>query len=165
MGDLDRRRDRRDGENPPAVGLQHALVVAAGPGVQDGDTLDGARFLEAADHVSPAWVLGVALGGGDDADRGAPRRAHRIRHVSRGGCGEERGDVASDPREHGLGLGIAEAHVVLDETGAVVTQHQPRVEHTPVVDSPASQLPERRLDDPVHRLVEIAPRDERDREE
>ena len=63
-----------------------------------------------------------------------------------GGHGqEELGGVAGQQRQHDLGLGIAEAHVVLNDLGAVVPQHEAGVEHAPVVDAPAAQRGDQRL--------------------
>ena len=53
---------------------------------------------------------------------------------------EEVGGVGLEQREDHLGLGVAEAHVVLDHLGAVLGQHEAGVEHAAVVDAAPAQL-------------------------
>ena len=103
--------------------------------------------------VSPVrGLLGVALRGQDDADGGVAgegRRAGLVELAVRHGE-EELGGVGGQQREHDLGLGVAEAHVVLNDLGAVGGQHEPGVEHAAVVDAAAAQLLDQRQDGGVH---------------
>ena len=94
---------------------------------------------------------GVALGRAHHGDRGVvdERRASSP-SVAGGRLGQQVGQVAAQPGQHDLGLGIAEAHVVLEHLGPVGREHEPGVEHAPVVDAPAAQRGERGLDGPVH---------------
>ena len=49
--------------------------------------------------------------------------------------GEQRRQVARQPGQDDLGLGVTEAHVVLEHLGPVGRQHEPGVQDTPVVDA------------------------------
>ena len=52
-----------------------------------------------------------------------------------------------------LGLGVAEADVVLDEAGAVGREHQPGVEDADVRGAGGGEVVEDRLDERRHQLV------------
>ena len=45
--------------------------------------------------------------------------------VAGGGLEQELGEIGREARDHDLALGVAEAHVVLDDLRAVGGEHQP----------------------------------------
>ncbi len=71
--------------------------------------------------------------------------------------GQQAGQVAVETGQHHLGLGVAEADVELEHLGAGRGQHQPGVEHAPVVDAPGPegrhQRGHRLVDQPGHQGV------------
>ena len=154
-----RRRHRRDAEHAPAGGVEGPVgVVAPGAGVEDGGPLDDgdrlARRQQALDGVAQARVLGVALRCHDDAHGSVARERRRPGAVEVPvGHGEEQfGRVGGEQREHHLGLGVAEAHVVLNDPRPLGGQHEPGVEHAPVVDAPAPQLTDEGQHGGLHEL-------------
>ena len=88
-GRTDRRRDRRHGEHPPAIGPQCAVGISAGPGVQDGHPFDGTGRVETTDHIPASRVGRVARGGSDDTDGGGRRTRDPVGNPPPGGRGEE----------------------------------------------------------------------------
>ena len=74
---------------------------------------------------------------------------------------QELGDVGRDTRQHDLGLGVAEADVVLDDLGAVGGEHHPRVEHAAVVGVVVGEPPQRGSHRAVHHLVDDRVGDDR----
>ncbi len=153
----ERRGGGRDTEHAPAGRVERPVGgVAPGAGVEDHDPLDAgdrlARRGQPLDGVTGARVLRVALRGHDHAHRGLAREGGR-RHVLQRpvGHGEEQlGRVRRQQGQHHLGLGVAEAHVVLNDLGALGGQHEPGVEHAPVVDAPPAQLLDEWQDRGVH---------------
>ena len=114
-------------EHPAAGGDDLAAVAAGGARVGDLDALAG-RVVEPADHVALRRALRVS-----------GRREH---HGHRPVVGELRLDpgqaarlargleeieqVGAQPRQHRLGLRVAEAGVELEHLGAVLGEHQAR---------------------------------------
>ena len=98
------------------------------------------------DRVAERRARRVPGGRGDDGACGAELRGeeHRVERTLRRGEGQ-RGEVAVEERQHDLRLGIAEAHVVLDETRAVGGEHQPGVEEPDVRRAGGGKVVEHRL--------------------
>ena len=102
--------------------------------------VDGPGGLEPGDHVAGAGRGRVALGGAHDGDQGVVGAdSWARRRCARRGTGQQLREVRGQPGQHHLGLGVAEAHVVLEHPGALGGEHQPGVEHPPVVDAPGAQ--------------------------
>ena len=137
--------------------------MAPGAGVEDGRAVDSgdrlASAVQSLDGVARTRALGVALGGQDDTDGGGVREGRRLRpaQVSIGHGEEELRGVDVQQRQHHLGLGVPEAHVVFDDLRAVRGQHEAGVEHAAVVDATAAQLLDQRADGRVHDGVHHRP--------
>ena len=145
-----RRRDRRRcpvtaSTRPPATrpsvdaGVERSVVRAVGPITPLAD----ARRWIAAPLDRRRRVPGA---------RRRRRCRRRLRTHDDGGVVERRrrvhgqrelGEVGLDQGQHGLGLGIAEADVVLDQSRPVGGQHQPGVEHADVRRAGGGEVVER----------------------
>ena len=153
------RGHRRHVEHPAAGRVEAGVrVVPACAGMEDGHTLDRrdrlARAGQALDGVAQARRVGVAGRGQYDAHGGVAREfrwLHLVERAVRRGE-EEGGGVGLEQRQDHLGLGVTEAHVVLDHLRSVLGQHEAGVEHAPVVDAAPAQL----LDEREHGRVEQA---------
>ena len=165
-GGRQRRGQRRHTEDPAARGVEGARGVGpAGARMEDGHPVDGggrlAGFTQPADGGAGEGVVGVARGRHHDADRGVGR-VGRCRKAVEGPAGhrhEQLGRVAREEREHHLGLGIAEAHVVLNNPRTVGPQHEAGVEHAPVDDAPPVQGGHQGLHRRLHDGVDLPRRD------
>ena len=62
--------------------------------------------------------VGVALRGQHHAHRGVGGEAGLGAQPTRGRLGQQAGEVLGEPGQDDLGLGVAEAHVVLEDTRA-----------------------------------------------
>ena len=106
------------------------------------------------DHVALGRGFRVAGGGEDDGHR--PVVAELGRHPGEAawfaGGEEELGEVGVQPRQHRLGLGVAEAGVELEHLRPIGSHHQPGVEDA-VEGDPAGG--HRRDDRPVHPLDDL----------
>ena len=92
--------------------------------------------------------LGIAGGRCDHRECGLRANDHgQLIELALGGEQSEFGDVGLDEGEHGLGLGIAEADVVLDQTWAVGGQHQAGEDHADIGRSGGGEVVEHRLDE------------------
>ena len=115
------------------------------------------RRRQPGDDAAGAGLLGVARAGHHHAHGGVAREGRGPHSAQRAGGHrhEQLGGVARQQREHHLGLGIAEADVVLNHLGPLVTQHQAGVEHAAVVDAPPVQGGEQRLHRGGHDVVHL----------
>ena len=122
------------------------------PGVED-QRAACLRVLDPVDLAAAVAGLGIAAGCNDDGDGGTGRKpeldAGQVAMGHRCTCLEQ---VTVDERQHGLGLGIAEAAVELQHRRPVGRQHEPGEEQTDKGRSAPRQLLEH---GPVH-LVEQA---------
>ena len=100
---------------PPAVTIAPSL--AAVPAWKT--TVSGVHLVEAVDGFAVDDLAGIASAGGDDADACAGLHANgeAVGGAVDGGV-EEIDDVAFETDEDGLGLGVAEAGVELEDHGA-----------------------------------------------
>ena len=142
-----------DGEDP-AAGGGHPRADA---GAEDLDAGKGPGRLQAVDGVAGAGGGGVALGGQDDRHRGIVDERRLRREAAGGGLGQQLGQVAVEPGEDDLGLGVAEADVVLEHLEPVGGEHEAGVEDAPVVDAPEVERVQggfhRPLDDLLHQVL------------
>ena len=150
-------------EHTTAGGHQPTGRVRAHPGRVDRHAVQARHCVQAVDHVAGAWGPGVALGGRDDRDVRVVGHRGFGADPAVGRLGEQLGQVVGQAGHHHLRLGVTEAHVVLDELGAVRGEHEPGVQDAAVVDAPAPQLGERRADEAVHHRGEDVVGDDRDR--
>ena len=105
-------------------------------------------------RISESRRCRVAGGGGDDGARRARGDLERDRRdVAAGGGQRQRREVAAEQGQDGLGLGVAEADVVLDEARPIGGQHQAGVEDADVRDAGGGEVIEDRLDERGHQLV------------
>ena len=93
---------------------------------------------------------------GHDGDGGLRANDHRelVQLALRGEQGQF-GDVGLDEREHGLRLGVAEAHVVLDQARSVGGQHQPGEDHADVRGARRGEVVEDGLDELGDQVVGV----------
>ena len=143
---LDARAQADDIEDAAAV-RDEPPVVQGRPGVED-ERAGRLRVLDSLDRGPGVAARGVVAGGEHDGHGGAVRELRFLREVA----GEEREEVALEPREEALGLGIAEAAVELDHAQSVVRPHQARVEEAVERGAAARELAEHRQ---VHRLEDL----------
>ena len=89
-----------------------------------------ARRLQAANLGVLGVVARIALRGHDDGERGVvvPAQVEGVEHAV-GGGDQRRQQVGLEAHHEHLALGVAEAHVVLVELGAVLGDHDAEVEH------------------------------------
>ena len=119
---------RGDGEDPAAIGPQHAALVPRRAGVEDGDALG--EVVGHRDRGALPRRVGIAGGrehGGNGGIRAKLQGEGRaaVRHALQAG-----GEAARHQWQDHLRLGIAQAAVELHDPGrAVGGDHQPRVEH------------------------------------
>ena len=91
---------------------------------------------------------------GDDRDRCAGPDAQLVAgELAAGRRQRQRCEVGLEEGQHRLGLGIAEADVVLDQSWPVRSQHQTGVEHTDVGRAGGAEVVEYRLDEGRSELV------------
>ena len=114
--------DGGDGEDA-AAGGDEVAVFDGGAGVED-DDIFGRAVVRGRDGFAGGVFAGVAAAGGDDADAGSG--AHLDGELVGGavdGGVEEVDDVGLEAEEDGLGLGVAEAGVELEDHGAARGHH------------------------------------------
>ena len=118
-----------DAEDAAAVGVDVAFDEF-GAGMEDFGVFDQGGFVETTDFFAIFIRAGIAFGGHDDADCRAriPFEAGVLVEFAFGGGHEEFGEVALEPHENRLGLGVAEADVVFEDFGAVLSEHDAGVE-------------------------------------
>ena len=105
-------------EHPAAGGDEPRRRASADAGAEDGDALGRpATASRPSISVAGAGRLGVARAGEHDARRRRRRRsvgAGADGEVAGGRRGQQLGEVGVEAGQHDLGLGVAEADVVLD---------------------------------------------------
>ena len=147
-GGLEVVTDAGDGEHPPAAG-----VPVGEPGRED----HGVVQLERQRHeVAQAWRSGIPGRRGDDGARRRGAHMQRARWQGAAGRGEgQLGEIGVEQRQQRLGLGIAEAHVVLDESRSVGGEHQAGVEEADVRRARGGEVVEHRLEERTGERVEV----------
>ena len=153
------RPDADDGEHAPAGGHE-ALAVGVGParrpGVQDVDTGQRLRVLDARDRVARADGPGVAAGRDHHGHRGGVEPLQR-RQRTEGAGGRRVQDArerGAQPRQHDLGLGVAEAGVELHDAQPLARHGQTHVEHARERRAATGHLCDRRPGHAVHDLLD-----------
>jgi len=129
----------RHPQHPAAVG-QNRSALAGRAGVKDGDILHAPGGIQAGDRQPLAVFAGVAARGHDDAHRGARIDVERalVEPAVDDGL-HDRDDVAPDPHEQRLGLGVAEAAVELEHLDLIAVDHEPGIEH-PLYGRPSAAM-------------------------
>ena len=95
--------------------------------------LDLGGGVETVDRHAGLVGARIAAGGEDHGDRRVGRPVHlHVREPAGGAREQEVRQIGAQPRDHDLGLGVAEPAVVLEDLRAVGGEHQPRVEEPPV---------------------------------
>lgn len=141
-----------DAEDAATAG-DDAFGSGFGAGVEDrGAFLFG--FGDSMDQVARADFAGIAGGGEDDAD-GWVLAEGEVGGIdaARGGGVEEGAEVAFDAVEEGLGFGVAEADIVLEDFRSGGGHHQSGVKEAGKGGAFALELVDDGLHDGVHHLL------------
>ena len=109
-----------DGQDPPADGDQLPALGGAGAGVQHVDVVELLGGLDPGDGAAGGDGSGVAGGGDDDVDGAllGPGGLGGLGEEAGGGGVEELGQGGGQAGQDGLGLGVAESDVELDDAQA-----------------------------------------------
>ena len=124
------------------AGIEPDRLASTGSGVVDRRAVDS----RVGDRGALRRAVRIARGGGDNRYRRTVSDPQRLGRMVAARAGQrECSEVGVEQREHGLGLGIAEAHVVLDQPGSVARDHQPGEDDTDVRRARPGEVVEHRL--------------------
>ena len=130
--------------------------------MEDDGVGQGVGGLESGDRQSLRVLAGIAGGRHDDRGAGGGEDLQLLGVERALGAGEEKsGEVAADAREDGLGLGVAETAVELQDVDAGGADHEAAVEDAAVGDAAPREFGDDGLEDLLQREVADAVRDDR----
>jgi len=110
---------------------QNMVTLAACTGMEDFNAVDPRGGFESLDLGAFLRRAGIAVGRHHDSQRRvvAPFKIERVQCAVRG-CPQGGEDVGAQPHHENLRFRISEAHVVFDELGAVLGDHESGEENT-----------------------------------
>ena len=122
--------ERCDAEYASAAGDDLALFIEFGACVEAVIGILPFEGLKACDDLALLITARIAAGSDDNAYSRVIFK-HKVDLVERSvNAGlHDIHDIGSHPGQHDLGLGIAEARVVLEDPGAVFSQHQAKIQN------------------------------------
>ena len=122
--------------------------------MEDLDALDLGRGREPLDHRAFGGGAGIAVGGHHHGERRVrvPTQVEILQHAV--AAGEQGGhEIGHQAQHQHLAFGIAEAHVVLDQLGALLRDHQSGEQHARERRAHLLHGGDRRFDDLLHRAL------------
>ena len=141
---------RGDAQHAAAIS-QDSRAVAPRAGMKDLHVGIGAGLVEPLDLGAFRIGAGIALGRHHHAERRVVKPIeHDATQIPIGHGEKGREQVRLEPHHQHLSFGIAEAHVVFDELGRPLLDHQPGIEHALERRAPRAHGAHRRDHDLLH---------------